>query len=54
MQEYLAPDIISHYVMHGASVAEVVKYLIVCIRKKDDDVSDVFLEALKQVWLIIY
>ncbi|XP_071738287.1 sister-chromatid cohesion protein 3-like isoform X3 [Rutidosis leptorrhynchoides] len=46
-KEYLAPDIISHYVMHGASVAEVVKYLIVSIRKKDDDVADIFLEALK-------
>ncbi|XP_071717100.1 sister-chromatid cohesion protein 3-like [Rutidosis leptorrhynchoides] len=47
-KEYLAPDIVSHYVMHGTSVAEVVEYLIVCIMKKDDDVSDIFLDALKK------
>ncbi|KAI3805956.1 hypothetical protein L1987_21844 [Smallanthus sonchifolius] len=47
-KEDLAPDIISHYTMHGASVAEVVKYLIVNLRKKEEDVSDIFLKALKQ------
>nr|XP_043635898.1 sister-chromatid cohesion protein 3 [Erigeron canadensis] len=49
-KEYLAPDIISHYVIHGPTVAEVVKYLIVHLKKKDDDVSDIFLEALKQAY----
>lgn len=49
-KEYLSPDIISHYVMHGTSVAEIVKYLVVGLRKKDEDVSDIFLEALKQAY----
>ncbi|KAJ9543200.1 hypothetical protein OSB04_022907 [Centaurea solstitialis] len=49
-KECLSPDIISHYVMHGTSVAEIVKYLVVGIRKKDEDVSDIFLEALKQAY----
>ncbi|XP_076919511.1 sister-chromatid cohesion protein 3-like [Bidens hawaiensis] len=42
----LAPDIISHYTMHGASAAEVVKFMIVNISKKDKDVSALFLKAL--------
>nr|GEX95339.1 sister-chromatid cohesion protein 3 [Tanacetum cinerariifolium] len=46
-KEDLAPDIISHCVMHGATVAEVVKHLVTGIRKKEADVSDIFLEALK-------
>lgn len=49
LQEHLAPDIISHYVMHGPGVAEVVKSLIISLRKKNEDVSDIFLGALKQV-----
>ena len=51
MQEYLAPDIISHYVMHGATVAEVVKHLVTSIKKSEPDFSEIFLEALKQVRL---
>nr|GEX62538.1 sister-chromatid cohesion protein 3 [Tanacetum cinerariifolium] len=47
-KEYLAPDIISHCVMHGATVAEVVKHLVTSIRKREADVSDIFLEAMKQ------
>ncbi|KAK9067654.1 hypothetical protein SSX86_011765 [Deinandra increscens subsp. villosa] len=46
-KEDLAPDIISHFVMHGASVAEVVKFMIVNLRKKEEDVSDIFFKALK-------
>lgn len=53
LQEYLGPEIISHFVMHGTSVAEIVKHLIAVLKKKDDDVSNLFLEALKRVrrWL---
>ncbi|KAL8262154.1 hypothetical protein R6Q59_026203 [Mikania micrantha] len=47
-KEDLAPDIISHYVMHGPSVAEVVKFMTVNIKKKEDDVSGIFLKALKK------
>ncbi|CAH1447463.1 unnamed protein product [Lactuca virosa] len=50
LQEHLAPDIISHYVMHGPGVAEVVKSLIISLRKKNEDVSDIFLGALKQAY----
>ncbi|KAF5785128.1 putative armadillo-like helical, stromalin conservative domain, cohesin subunit Scc3/SA [Helianthus annuus] len=46
-KEHLAPEIISHYTMHGPTVAEVVKFLIVNIRKKDEDVSEIFSKALK-------
>jgi cohesin complex subunit SA-1/2 len=53
MQEYLTPEIISHFVMHGTSVAEIVKHLITII-KKNDDFPDIFLEALKRVWLVFY
>ncbi|OWM87185.1 hypothetical protein CDL15_Pgr010217 [Punica granatum] len=50
-KEDLGPDIISHYVMHGTSVAEIVKHLLTVLRKKDDDLSSVLLEALKKAHL---
>ncbi|KAJ6334183.1 hypothetical protein OIU78_011150 [Salix suchowensis] len=46
-REYLTPEIISHFVMHGTSVAEIVKHLITVI-KKNDDFPDIFLESLKR------
>lgn len=49
MQEYLGPEIISHFVMHGTSVAEIVKHLITVLKKKDGDLPNIFLEALKKV-----
>lgn len=49
-KEYLGPEIISHFVMHGTSVAEIVKHLIAVLKKKDDDVSKLFLEALKRAY----
>ncbi|KAI8522779.1 hypothetical protein RHMOL_Rhmol13G0023100 [Rhododendron molle] len=49
-REYLGPEIISHFVMHGTSVAEIVKHLIAVLKKKDDDVSNLFLEALKRAY----
>jgi cohesin complex subunit SA-1/2 len=48
MQEYLTPEIISHFGMHGTSVAEIVKHLITVI-KKNDDFPNIFIEALKRV-----
>ena len=35
--------------MHGAGIAEIVKSLITVLKKKDDDISVIFLEALKRV-----
>jgi cohesin complex subunit SA-1/2 len=52
MQEFLGPEIISHFVMHGNGVAEIVKNLITVLKKKDDDLSIIFLEALKRVRLM--
>ncbi|KAG5514343.1 hypothetical protein RHGRI_035679 [Rhododendron griersonianum] len=49
-KEYLGPEIISHFVMHGTSVAEIVKHLIAVLKKKDDDMSNLFLEALKRAY----
>ncbi|XP_074274226.1 sister-chromatid cohesion protein 3 [Silene latifolia] len=46
--EYLAPEIVSHFVMHGTNIAEVVKQLIVVLRKKDVDIFALSLEALKR------
>ncbi|KAI8011287.1 hypothetical protein LOK49_LG06G00977 [Camellia lanceoleosa] len=50
-QDYLGPEIVSHFVMRGTSVAEIVKHLIAVLKKKNDDVSNIFLEALKRVML---
>lgn len=48
-QDYLAPEIISHFVMHGTRVAEIVKYLITFLKTSEDDLAAIFLEALKKV-----
>uniref|UniRef100_A0A7N0ULZ7 Cohesin subunit SA-3 n=1 Tax=Kalanchoe fedtschenkoi TaxID=63787 RepID=A0A7N0ULZ7_KALFE len=47
-KDYLGPEIISHFVMHGASVAEIVKHLISVLKKRDDDIPSIFVEALKR------
>uniref|UniRef100_A0A164Z0G5 SCD domain-containing protein n=1 Tax=Daucus carota subsp. sativus TaxID=79200 RepID=A0A164Z0G5_DAUCS len=49
-KEFLAPEIISHFVMHGTNVGEIVKHLISLLKKKDDDISYIFLEALKRAY----
>ena len=50
LQEYLGPEIVSHLVMHGASIMEIVKHLITVLKKKDGDIPKIFLEALKKVY----
>ncbi|KAJ0113315.1 hypothetical protein Patl1_01119 [Pistacia atlantica] len=50
-KEYLGPEIISHFVMHGTNVAEIVKHLITVLKKKEDDIPTIFLEAMKRVGL---
>lgn len=35
--------------MHGASVSEIVKHLLSVLRKKDADLSSIFLDSLKKV-----
>ncbi|KAL2345358.1 hypothetical protein Fmac_006643 [Flemingia macrophylla] len=49
-KEYLASEIISHFVMHGTSVTEIVKHLISVLKKKDVDLAHIFLEALKSAY----
>ncbi|KAF7818257.1 sister-chromatid cohesion protein 3 [Senna tora] len=49
-KDYLAPEIISHYVMHGTSMAEIVKHLITVLKKQEDDLAAIFLEALKKAY----
>ena len=49
-KDYLAPEIISHFVMHGTGVAEIVKYLITFLKKRKDDLAAIFLEALKKAY----
>lgn len=51
MQEYLASEIVSHFLMHGTSVSEIVKHLITVLKKKDADLATIFVEALKKVRL---
>ncbi|KAK6940896.1 STAG protein, partial [Dillenia turbinata] len=49
-KDHLGPDIISHFVKHGASVAEIVKHLITILRRNEDDVPNIFSEALKRAY----
>ncbi|KAL5793037.1 hypothetical protein ACOSP7_001631 [Xanthoceras sorbifolium] len=49
-KEYLGPEIISHFVNHGANVAEIVKHLISVLKKKEEDISNIFLEAMKRAY----
>lgn len=51
LQEYLGPEIVSHFGMHGASVAEIIKNFFNVLKKRDEDISDIILEALKRVCL---
>uniref|UniRef100_A0A1D1XSG5 Cohesin subunit SA-3 n=1 Tax=Anthurium amnicola TaxID=1678845 RepID=A0A1D1XSG5_9ARAE len=50
-KDYLGPQIISHFAMHGASVAEIIKHLITVLKKDaNDDLPAIFLEALKRAY----
>lgn len=49
-KEYLGPEIISRFLIHGTSVAEIIKNLITCLKKKDDDLPKIFFEALKKAY----
>lgn len=51
IQEYLGPEILSHYVLHGKVVAETVKQLLVHIKKhsKLDELSSIYSDAMKRV-----
>ncbi|WOL18859.1 sister-chromatid cohesion protein 3 [Canna indica] len=49
--DYLAPEIISHFVMHGASITDIIKHLISDIRKTaNDEIRTIFLKALRRTY----
>ncbi|CAN0857602.1 Sister-chromatid cohesion protein 3 [Linum grandiflorum] len=49
-KEYLCPQIISHFVMHGTGITDVIKHFITAIKKRGDDCPIIFLEALKTAY----
>ncbi|KAI4341717.1 hypothetical protein MLD38_026407 [Melastoma candidum] len=49
-KEFLGPNIISEFVMHGSGVADIVKLLIGVLRKQEDNLSHLFLEALRRAY----
>ncbi|KAK9139477.1 hypothetical protein Scep_009158 [Stephania cephalantha] len=50
-KDFLGPEIISHMVMHGTSVAEIVKHLISVLKKtSNDEVPGIFLEGMKRAY----
>ncbi|RZC53339.1 hypothetical protein C5167_012201 [Papaver somniferum] len=50
-KDYLAPETISHFLMHGPNVGEIVKQLISVLKKTADrDVCNIFLESLKRAY----
>jgi len=51
-KEFLGPEIISNFILHGRSVAETVKYLITILKKssKGDDLPLMYLEAIKTAY----
>lgn len=48
---YLGSEIISHFVMHGPSIAEIIKHLISVLKKTNSDyIPTMYLEALKKAY----
>ncbi|KAL9332454.1 hypothetical protein ACSQ67_002064 [Phaseolus vulgaris] len=52
-KEDLASEIISHFVMHGTSVTDIVKHLITVLMQKEVDLAFIFLEALKKAYHLL-
>ncbi|KAH0465235.1 hypothetical protein IEQ34_005338 [Dendrobium chrysotoxum] len=49
-RDYLGPEIISHFVMHGTSTSEIIKHLITVLKKTSNDIPQMFLEAMKRAY----
>ncbi|KAH9313099.1 hypothetical protein KI387_028134, partial [Taxus chinensis] len=51
-KDFLGPEIISHFILHGRTVAETVKHLITLLKKnsKGDDLPQMYLEAVKTAY----
>lgn len=50
-QEFLGPEIVSHFVVHGKTVAETIKHMLMILKKnmKNTELSSLYLEAIKRV-----
>ncbi|KAM3292672.1 hypothetical protein ACQJBY_036404 [Aegilops geniculata] len=52
-KDYLGPEIVSHYVSHGASTTEIVKHLITALKKNaNSDIAALFFEALRRATML--
>ncbi|PKA54936.1 hypothetical protein AXF42_Ash000772 [Apostasia shenzhenica] len=49
-RDYLGPEIISHFAMHGTSTSEIIKHLIVVLKKTSSEIAQMFLEAMKRAF----
>nr|CAD1829659.1 unnamed protein product [Ananas comosus var. bracteatus] len=50
-KDYLAPEVISHFGIHGASTSEIIKHLITALKKDAlHELPTIFLEALKRAY----
>ncbi|KAM0866466.1 hypothetical protein ACQ4PT_042621 [Festuca glaucescens] len=50
-KDYLGPEIVSHYVSHGASTTEIIKHLITVLKKNESiDIAALFFEALRRAY----
>lgn len=55
LQDYLGPEIVSHYVSHGASTTEIIKHLITALKKNaNSDMAALFFQALRRVLTLVY
>lgn len=50
-QEFLGPEVVSHFVMHGKTVAETIKHMLMILKKnmKNAELSSLYLESIKRV-----
>lgn len=51
-REFLGPEIVSHFVMHGKTVAETIKHMLMILKKnmKNAELSSLYLEAIKRAY----
>lgn len=49
-RDYLGPEIISHFVKHGTSTSEIIKHMIMVLKKTSNDIPQMFLEAMKRAY----
>ncbi|KAG0470492.1 hypothetical protein HPP92_017192 [Vanilla planifolia] len=47
-RDFLGPEIISHFAMHGTSTSEIIKHLITALMKTTTSIPQMFLEAMKR------